>query len=221
VGITLGIKDAFGAAGLIFAAVAGGSLLRRERQVPLKRRIRVAVVDRTANPAELEVSTLRPRRLSLPRMSITRELRDRLSRPLSILFARSAIDIRLCFARGAIFVHRKQQRSGHIHTLGSTVTARGTSGLRGIAMSEPIKSQSISRRRLFWLAVTAAALAAPATILSTSDVRAQQSDQAPAAEPTAPKTGEKKKKKAKTKKKATPGATTAPSSSPPTPPKQQ
>jgi hypothetical protein len=126
VGITLGIKDAFGAAGLIFAAVAGGSLLRRERQVPLKRRIRVAVVDRTANPAELEVSTLRPRRLSLPRMSITRELRDRLSRPLSILFARSAIDIRLCFARGAIFVHRKQQRSGHIHTLGSTVTARGT-----------------------------------------------------------------------------------------------
>ena len=61
-------------------------------------------------------------------------------------------------------------------------------------MSEPIKSQSISRRRLFWLAVTAAALAAPATILSTSDVRAQQSDQAPAAEPTAPKTGEKKKK---------------------------
>jgi hypothetical protein len=86
-------------------------------------------------------------------------------------------------------------------------------------MSEPIKSQSISRRRLFWLAVTAAALAAPATMLSTSDVRAQQSDQAPAAEPTAPKTGEKKKKK--TKKKATPGATTAPASSPPTPPKQQ
>ena len=85
-------------------------------------------------------------------------------------------------------------------------------------MSEPIKSQSISRRRLFWLAVTAAALAAPATILSTSDVRAQQSDQAPAAEPTAPKTGEKKKKK--TKKKATPGATTAPASNPPTPPKQ-
>ena len=85
-------------------------------------------------------------------------------------------------------------------------------------MSEPIKSQSISRRRSFWLAVTAAALAAPATILSTSDVRAQQSDQAPAAEPTAPKTGEKKKQK--TKKKATPGATTAPASSPPTPPKQ-
>jgi hypothetical protein len=96
---------------------------------------------------------------------------------------------------------------------------QGHSGLRGIAMSEPIKSQSISRRRLFWLAVTAAALAAPATMLSTSDVRAQQSDQAPAAEPTAPKTGEKKKKK--TKKKATPGATTAPASSPPTPPKQQ
>src|SRR6202041_764475 len=96
---------------------------------------------------------------------------------------------------------------------------QGHSGLRGIAMSEPNKSQSISRRRLFWLAVTAAALAAPATILSTSDVRAQQRDQAPAAEPTAPKTGEKKKKK--TKKKATPGATTAPSSSPPTPPKQQ
>ena len=98
---------------------------------------------------------------------------------------------------------------------------QGHSGLRGIAMSEPIKSQSISRRRLFWLAVTAAALGAPATMLSTSDVRAQQSDQAPAAEPTAPKTGEKKKKKTKTKKKATPGATTAPASGPPTPPKQQ
>ena len=175
----------------------------------------VAVVDRTVNPTELKDSTLRPRCLSLPRMSITRELRDRLSPPASILPTRSAIDIRLCFAKGAIFVHRKQQRSGHIHTLGSTVPP---SGLRGIAMSEPIKSQSISRRRLFWLAVTAAALAAPATILSTSDVRAQQSDQAPAAEPTAPKTGEKKKKK--TKKKATPGATTAPASSPPTPPKQ-
>jgi hypothetical protein len=92
-------------------------------------------------------------------------------------------------------------------------------------MSEPIKSQSISRRRLFWLAVTPAALGAPATMLSTSDVRAQQSDQAPAAEPTAPKTGEKKKKKTKTKtktkKKATPGATAAPASSPPILPKQQ
>jgi hypothetical protein len=85
------------------------------------RRIWVTVVDRRANPAELEDSTLCPRRLSLPRMSITRELRDRLRRPVSILFARSAIDIRLCFAKGAIFVHRKQQRSGHIHTLGSTV----------------------------------------------------------------------------------------------------
>ena len=117
------------------------------------------------------------------------------------------------------------QRSGHIHTLASNCHRQGYGGLRGFAMSEPIKSQSISRRRLFWLAAIAAAVAAPATMLSTSDVRAQQSDQAPAAEPTAPKTGEKKKKKTKTKtktkKKATPGATTAPASSPPTPPKQQ
>ena len=81
-------------------------------------------------------------------------------------------------------------------------------------MSEQIKSQIISRRRLFWLAAIAVALAAPATMLST-DARAQQSDQAPAAEPTAPKS------KAKKKKKATPGATTAPASSPPAPPKQQ
>jgi hypothetical protein len=85
-------------------------------------------------------------------------------------------------------------------------------------MSEQIKSQIISRRRLFWLAAIAVALAAPATMLSTSDARAQQSDQAPAAEPTAPKSKAKKKKK---KKKATPGATTAPASSPPAPPKQQ
>jgi hypothetical protein len=81
-------------------------------------------------------------------------------------------------------------------------------------MSEQIKSQIISRRRLFWLAAIAVALAAPATMLSTSDARAQQSDQAPAAEPTAPKS------KAKKKKKAAPGATTAPASSPPAPPKQ-
>jgi hypothetical protein len=81
-------------------------------------------------------------------------------------------------------------------------------------MSEQINSQVVSRRRLFWLAAIAVALAAPATMLSTSDARAQQSDQAPAAEPTTPKTKEKKKKK-KT------GATAAPASSPPAPPKQQ
>ena len=114
------------------------------------------------------------------------------------------------------------QRSGHIHTLASNCYRQGHGGLRGIAMSEPIKSQSISRRRLFWLAAIAAAVAAPATMLSTSDARAQQSDQAPAAAPTAPKTEEKKKKK---KTKAAPGASTAPASSPPktapAPPNQQ
>ena len=67
-------------------------------------------------------------------------------------------------------------------------------------MSEQIKSQIISRRRLFWLAAIAVALAAPATMLSTSDARAQQSDQAPAAEPTAPKSKAKKKKKKKKKR---------------------
>ena len=88
-------------------------------------------------------------------------------------------------------------------------------------MSEQIKSPIISRRKLFWLVAIAEALAAPATMLSTSDARAQQSDQAPAAEPTAPKSKAKKKKKKKKKKKATPEATTAPASSPPAPPKQQ
>jgi hypothetical protein len=77
---------------------------------------------------------------------------------------------------------------------------------------EQIKSQIISRRRVFWLAAMATALAAPATMLSTSDARAQQSDQAPAAQPAAPKTGKKTKKN-----KATP----APASSPPAAPKQQ
>src|ERR1700738_2141040 len=99
-------------------------------------------------------------------------------------------------------------------------TPRGA-GRQGTTMSEQIKSQIISRRRLFWLAAIAVALAAPATMLSTSDARAQQSDQAPAAEPTAPQSKAKKKKKKKKKKKATPGTTTAPASSPPAPPKQQ
>ena len=100
--------------------------------------------------------------------------------------------------------------------------ALSPSGLRqGIAMNEEIKSPIISRRKVFWLAAIAAALAAPATMLSTSNARAQQSDQAPAAEPTAPKTGEKKKKKKEKKKKASPGSMTAPASTAPAPPKQQ
>jgi len=82
-------------------------------------------------------------------------------------------------------------------------------------MSEEIKSPIISRRKVFWLAALAAALAAPATMVLTSDARAQ-TDQAPAAEPAAPK----KKTKTKTKK-TTPGAMTAPASNPPAAPKQQ
>ena len=87
-------------------------------------------------------------------------------------------------------------------------TVKGAVFIRG----EQIKSQIISRRRVFWLAAMATALAAPATMLSTSDARAQQSDQALAAQPAAPKTGKKTKKN-----KATP----APASSPPAAPKQQ
>jgi invasion protein IalB len=82
-------------------------------------------------------------------------------------------------------------------------------------MSEPIKSQIISRRRIFLLAAMAA-FAVPATMLPMSNAGAQQaSDQAPA-DQTPPKPAEKKKKK-----KATPGVPTAPASSPPAPPKQQ
>jgi hypothetical protein len=80
-------------------------------------------------------------------------------------------------------------------------------------MSEPIASQFISRRRLLWLAAMAAATASPMSVLPTSDARAQQSDQAPAAKPTAPKTDKKKT----TKKKAAPSDTKAP----PAAPKQQ
>jgi hypothetical protein len=151
------------------------------------------LIERLISPSS-KTRTLRPRRLSLPRMSITRELRDRLGRPVSILFARSAIDIRLCFAKGDIRTSETATFRPYSYA-GFYRHRQGHSGLRGIAMSEPLKSQSISRRRLFWLAVTAAALGAPATMLPTSDVRAQQSDQAPAAEPTAPKTREKKKRK--------------------------
>jgi hypothetical protein len=84
-------------------------------------------------------------------------------------------------------------------------------------MSEPIATQIISRRRLFWLAAIAAAVAAPASTLPISDARAQ-SDQAPAAEPTTPKKA--KSKNAKTKKKTKPADTMAPAANPPAAPKQ-
>jgi len=90
-------------------------------------------------------------------------------------------------------------------------------------MSEPIASQFISRRRLLWLAVMATAIATPASMLPMSDAHAQ-TDQAPAAEPTAPKKKAKSKTEAKTKtktKKTTPGDTTTPAANPPAEPKQQ
>ena len=65
-------------------------------------------------------------------------------------------------------------------------------------MSEPIKSQIISRRRIFLLAAIAA-FAVPATMLPMSNAGAQQAgDQAPA-DQTPPKPAEKKKKKKKKK----------------------
>jgi hypothetical protein len=83
-------------------------------------------------------------------------------------------------------------------------------------MSEPIASQLISRRRLLWLAVMAAAIVAPASMLPMSDARAQ-TDQAPAAEPTTPK----KKAKTKTKTKKTAPGDTPPTANAPAAPKQQ
>jgi hypothetical protein len=82
-------------------------------------------------------------------------------------------------------------------------------------MSKQIKSQLVSRRRLFWLAATTVALATPVAAFMTSNARAQ-TDQAPGAEPAAPK----KKTKTKTKK-TTPGAMNAPAGNPPSAPKQQ
>jgi cell division septation protein DedD len=90
---------------------------------------------------------------------------------------------------------------------------------RGIIMSEQIKSQTISRRRLFWLAATAVALGAPTSLIATSNASAQQAtDQAPAA---AEQTPPKKKKK---KKKTAPAPSSAPAATPkaaPAQPKQQ
>jgi hypothetical protein len=84
-------------------------------------------------------------------------------------------------------------------------------------MSEEGRLHIVSRRRVFWLAAIAAALATPATMLGASDARAQ-SDQAPAAEPTTPK----KQTKSKTKtKKTKPADTMAPAANPPAAPKQQ
>jgi hypothetical protein len=82
----------------------------------------------------------------------------------------------------------------------------------GYAMTEEIKSQTISRRRVFWFAF--ATIAAPAATLALSDVRAQ-TDQAPAA-PAAPK----KTTKTKTAKKKTKPATgTDPAAAPAASPK--
>jgi hypothetical protein len=81
-------------------------------------------------------------------------------------------------------------------------------------MSEQIKSQIISRRRLFWLAATTMALGAPISLLTTSNASAQQADQAPsAAEQTPPK-----------KKKTAPASGSTPGNTPkaaPAQPKQQ
>jgi hypothetical protein len=88
-----------------------------------------------------------------------------------------------------------------------------------IIMSEQIKSQTISRRRLFWLAATAVVLGAPTSLIATSNASAQQAaDQAPAA---AEQTPTKKKKK---KKKTAPAPGSAPAATPkaaPAQPKQQ
>ena len=69
-------------------------------------------------------------------------------------------------------------------------------------MSEQIQSQAISRRRVLFLVGLAASLAVPATVLTGSDVKAQQpNEQGTPAGQAAPK--EKVKKK---KKKATPSS---------------
>ena len=86
-------------------------------------------------------------------------------------------------------------------------------------MTEEVRLPVVSRRRLFWLAAVAAAITAPASVLPTSDARAQ-SDQPSAAEPSTPKKKTKSKTKTKTKK-ATPGDMTAPAANPPAAPKQQ
>jgi hypothetical protein len=80
-------------------------------------------------------------------------------------------------------------------------------------MTEEIKPQTISRRRVFWL--TVATIAAPAATLALSDVRAQ-SDQAPAAAPAAPK--KTTKTKAATKK-TKPATATDPAGAPAAAPK--
>ncbi len=78
-------------------------------------------------------------------------------------------------------------------------------------MSEQIRSQVISRRKVLFLVGLAASLAVPATALIASDAKAQQpSDQAAPAEKAAPKKKEKKKKK----EKATPSGTTPPATQP-------
>src|SRR5580693_2659268 len=80
-----------------------------------------------------------------------------------------------------------------IHSGGLNFSPRGICS-RGIIMSEHIKSQIISRRRLFWLAATTMALGAPISLLTTSNASAQQAaDQAPGAAGQTPPNKKKKK----------------------------
>jgi hypothetical protein len=88
-------------------------------------------------------------------------------------------------------------------------------------MTEQIRSQVISRRKMLFLVGLAASLAAPVAVLTASDARAQQpAEQATPGEQAAPK--KKVKKKKKKKEKATPSGT-APSGTAPqtTQPKAQ
>jgi hypothetical protein len=81
-------------------------------------------------------------------------------------------------------------------------------------MTDTTKSQFLSRRRVFWLAL--AAVAAPAATLALSDAHAQSDQTPPAADTTAPK--KKTKTKSKTKK-TKPATSTDPAAAPAAAPK--
>ena len=78
-------------------------------------------------------------------------------------------------------------------------------------MSEQIPSQVISRRKVLFLVGLAASLALPVTVLTASDAKAQQPEQATPGGQATPKKQVKKKKK----ETATPSGTAAPQTTQP------
>ena len=79
------------------------------------------------------------------------------------------------------------------------VCCQSREDLRGLNMTEKIKSETISRRKaLSLLGLGALSLAVPGTLLTVSDAEAQQTAPAPAPSAPAPQTGTERRQERRT-----------------------